>query len=93
LQGENRILVRVHDNHEYTTASGITIPNTEKTQDIETTGEVVAISPKFDSESYPDIRPGINVKVILNSWHTFPYAGGQLAICSAEYVIAAYESF
>lgn len=92
LQGENRFLVRVHRNSEKKVGS-IIVPDTRMTQDVETTGEVVAISPAFDSELYPDIKPGANVKVVVNSWYAFDSCGERLAFGDAKYVICAYDGF
>jgi hypothetical protein len=92
LQGENRFIARVHSNKEYKVGS-IYIPNIDTAQDIETTGEVLFVSPIFDHEKFPDIQPGAQVKVIINSWHTFDCLGDKLAIGDAEYVIACYDPF
>lgn len=91
VQGEDRFLAAVHKNAEYKSVGGLVIPNTEVTQDIETTGVVLAISPKFDHEKYPDVVVGANIRVVLNTWATFTCHGDKLAFGSAEYVIAAYD--
>lgn len=93
VQGKNRFIARTFENHAYRTKSGIEIPNIESCQDVPTTGEVLAVSANFDEELYPDIKPGVCVKVILNSWHCFGTPDGELAIGDAEHVIAAYEKF
>jgi len=72
---------------------GIYIPNTDETQDIETTGEVLSVSPNFDETLFPDIKPGAQVKVVINSWHTFDCHGEKLAFGDADYVIACYDPF
>ena len=93
LQGENRFLAKVHQNKEHQTKSGIVIPDTKMTQDIPTTGEVVAVSPIFDHAKYPDIKEGAQVKVIINSWSMFDCLGEMMAIGDADYVIACYDPF
>lgn len=93
LQGRNRFLARVHTNKEYVAAGGIIIPDTKATQDIPTTGEVVAISDCFDAELYPDVKPGAQIKVVINSWSTFDCLGETLAVGDADYVIATYDPF
>lgn len=93
LQGENRFLARVHQNVEKKTSTGLVIPNTRQTQDVATTGEVLAISKHFDYDKYPDIKPGALVKVVLNSWSTFTSCGEELAFGDADYVIACYDPF
>lgn len=92
LQGENRFLARVHPNVEKRVGE-IIIPNTRQTQDVATTGEVVAISKYFDHDKYPDIKPGALVKVVLNSWSMFTSCGEELAFGDADYVIACYDPF
>ena len=93
LQGENRFLARVHDNKEMQTASGLIVAATKVTQDIPTTGEVVALSPKFDTEKYPDVKPGAQIKVIMNSWSMFDCLGDTMAVGDADYIIACYDPF
>jgi len=93
LQGENRFLAKVHKNVEHKTAGGIVIANTDITQDIETTGEIIAISPTFDHVKYPDVKEGAQVKVVINSWVTFDCHGEKIAMGDADYIIAVYDQF
>lgn len=93
VQGRNRFIARVFQNTEQRTETGLFIPNTSDCQSVPTTGEVLAVSANFDGDLYPDIKPGVCVKVILNAWHCFPTPEGELAVGDAEHVIAVYEKF
>jgi len=93
LQGRNRFLAKVHENKEYVVGGGIIIPDTKMTQDIPTTGEVVKISDNFDHELYPDVKPGAQIKVVINSWSTFDCLGEKMAVGDADYIIACYDPF
>ena len=93
LQGKNRFLARVHQNKEYQTKSGIVIADTKMTQDIPTTGEVIAISNNFDRTLYPDVEPGAQIKVVINSWSMFDCLGELMAVGDADYIIATYDPF
>ena len=98
LQGKNRFLAKVHDNKEMQTASGLIVANTKATQDIPTTGEVIALSSYFgyDDEGnliYPDVKVGSQIKVVMNSWSMFDCLGETLAVGDADYIIACYDPF
>ena len=88
-QGENRFIARVHRNEETKTESGLYIPT--QAQDYPTTGDVLGLSPKFDSTLFPDVRTGMCVKVTMNGWSRFDLDGETYAIGSAQNVIAAYD--
>lgn len=90
-QGDSRYIARVHPNEEVQTKSGIVIPNTEQSQDIPTTGEVISVSPMFDREKFPDVKPGMCVKVIRNGWSTFYVDGVLYALGTAAQVLAVYD--
>ena len=92
VQGKDRILVKVHKNEEVKRESGIVIPATQITQDVETTGVVLSVSPEFNADIYPDIVAGSHVKVIPCTWRTFDVHGETLAFACAEHVIAVYDS-
>jgi len=95
-QGINRFIAKVHQNQEYTTASGLVVANTEATQTIPTTGEVIATTKVFGYDDkgnhiFPDIKPGMCVKVTMNGWSSFWVDGELFAIGDARCVIAAYD--
>lgn len=90
-QGHSRYIARVHPNEEYKTASGLVIANTEQQQDVPTTGEILSISPFFDDHNYPDIKPGMCVKVTRNGWSTFILDGIMYAVGTAAQVLAVYD--
>lgn len=90
-QGENRYVARVHMNEEYVSKGGLVIANTEKLQNIPTTGDVLATTKHFDHDKFPDVKPGLCVKVTINGWSTFWVDGVQYAIGDARSVIAAYD--
>lgn len=90
-QGDSRYIARVHPNEEVQTKSGLVIPNTEQSQDIPTTGEVLKLSPLFDGEKFPDIKPGMCVKVVRNGWSTFWVDGELFAVGTAAQVLACYD--
>lgn len=90
-QGDSRYLARVHQNEEHVTKGGITIVNTEQAQDYPTTGEIVKLSPMFDAEKFPDIKPGMCVKIVRNGWSTFWVDGVQYAVGTAAQVLAVYD--
>lgn len=91
VQGENRYIARVHENTEYKTATGLVIPNGESTQNIPTTGDVLVITKHFDGDKFPDVRPGMCVKVTMNGWSPFKVDGVLYAVGDARSVIAAYD--
>lgn len=90
-QGENRYIAKVHPNEEYTTASGLIVANTEKLQNVPTTGDVLAVTKHFDHDKFPDVKPGMCVKVTINGWSPFWVDGQPYAIGDARSVIAAYD--
>lgn len=91
VQGKDRILVKVHQNKEIKTESGL-VASVKTTQDIETTGVVLSVSPQFNKEAYPDVVAGAHIKVIPCTWRSFPVHGDELAFACAEHVIAVYDS-
>lgn len=90
-QGDSRYIARVHPNEEYKTASGLVISNTEQAQDLPTTGEVLSVSPLFDAEKFPGVKPGMCVKVTRNGWSTFSVDGVLYAVGTAAQVLAVYD--
>ncbi len=90
-QGDSRYLARVHPNVEYKTASGLVVANTEQTQDVPTTGDVISLSPLFDHAKYPDVKPGMCIKVVRNGWSTFQVDGEWYAVGTAAQVLACYD--
>lgn len=91
VQGENRYIAKVHENTEYKTSSGLVIANTDTTQNIPTTGDVIMVTPLFDHDKWPDIQAGMCVKVTMNGWSPFKVDGELYAIGDARSVIAAYD--
>jgi co-chaperonin GroES (HSP10) len=95
-QGLNRFIAKMHENAEYKTASGLVIPNAECTQDVPTTGDVVALSPVFGEDDkgrliYPDVKIGQCVKVSRNGWTPFTVEGVWYALGDARNIIGAYD--
>ena len=88
-QGENRYLAKVHQNVETKTSTGIFIPG--QAQDYPTTGDVISLSPCFDKEKFPDVKPGMCVKVTMNGWSRFVLDGEVYAIGDARNTLAAYD--
>lgn len=88
-QGKNRYMVRIHPNTEVKTASGLVIAET--TQDIATTGDIVALSPHFETDLYPDMKVGMCVKVGYNGWRAFKVDGEYFAVGDAASVLTVYD--
>lgn len=88
-QGKNRYLARVHPNEEVRTASGLIVAETM--QDAPTTGDIVAVSPYFEKDLYPDTQVGMCVKVGINGWRTFWVDGEQFALGDASSILAVYD--
>jgi co-chaperonin GroES (HSP10) len=97
LQGEDRFLVRIHQEVEQTYGQGkLIVPVSNQT--VPSTGEIIALSPMSEEgrRKHPDVRIGAHIQVIPCTWTTveiFDSTGNieLMATGTLDYIVAVYH--